>query len=264
MTINENTNESYSRDNQTEIPLVEKVGDNKCETEKELEIKTQEYKEINNILEEHLLNIEKILKNINESLEGNCFYLHNWGGKRKKGNLKLDRYPELLTKQINLFWSGSKIQTKVCEIGFNAGHSALLFLLGCKNKNIKFTIFDVLWHNYTMPTFEYMKEKFKDVDWEFIKGDSTKEMSKWIIKNKDKLRSYDLVHVDGGHEEKHIKADMNNAHLLVKVGGLIIIDDTMDAHINKYADLYIGTGDYIECKILKTSGYPHRIIQKIK
>ena len=115
-----------------------------------------------------------------------------------------------------------------------------------------------------MPTYEYIKDKFNEVDWEFIKGDSTKEIPKWIEKNKNSINSYDLVHVDGGHEEKHISADMSSANLLVKVGGLIIIDDTMDDHINKYVDLYINNGNYEECEILKTSGYPHRIIRKIK
>ena len=230
----------------------------------EIQLKSKEYNSINNIVEDHLLNIEKILKQIDETLEGNCFYLHNWDPPRTKGALKLERYTTLLTKQINLFWACSKISKKVCEIGFNAGLSALLFLLGSNNKNIKFTIFDIVWHNYTMPTYEYIKDKFNEVDWEFIKGDSTKEIPKWIEKNKNSINSYDLVHVDGGHEEKHISADMSSANLLVKVGGLIIIDDTMDDHINKYVDLYINNGNYEECEILKTSGYPHRIIRKIK
>ena len=39
---------------------------------------------------------------------------------------------------------------------------------------------------------------------------------------------------------------MSSANLLVKVGGLIIIDDTMDDHINKYVDLYINNGNYEE------------------
>jgi hypothetical protein len=57
---------------------------------------------------------------------------------------------------------------------------------------------------------------------------------------------------------------MKNADLLVKKDGIIIIDDTNSETINKYVDLYISNGIYIELNLLSTHGYQHRIIKKIK
>jgi hypothetical protein len=89
-------------------------------------------------------------------------------------------------------------------------------------------------------------------------------MPKWIKSNNKYLGKYDVVHVDGGHSEHCISNDLKNTHLLVKNGGIVIIDDTNVAHINYHVDKYISTGQYKELNILKTHGYPHRIIQKIK
>ena len=58
--------------------------------------------------------------------------------------------------------------------------------------------------------------------------------------------------------------DMKNTDLLVKKNGIVIIDDTNSYIINKYVDLYLSTGNYIELNLLSTFGYPHRIIKKIK
>jgi hypothetical protein len=74
-----------------------------------------------------------------------------------------------------------------------------------------------------------------------------------------------LVHVDGGHSEHCISNDMKNANILVRLNWIIIIDDTdVNSIINSYVDLYISKGDYIELELLKTYGYPHRIIKKIR
>ena len=57
---------------------------------------------------------------------------------------------------------------------------------------------------------------------------------------------------------------MKHADLLVKVGGIIIIDDTDNNIINNYATVYLNSGFYKELDVMKTYGYPHRMIQKIK
>jgi hypothetical protein len=87
-------------------------------------------------------------------------------------------------------------------------------------------------------------------------------MPKWIESNPSNLGEYDVVHVDGGHSEHCISNDMKNADLLVKKGGIVIIDDTNVGYINNYVNLYLSNGKYREMDVLKTKGYPHRIIQK--
>jgi hypothetical protein len=70
--------------------------------------------------------------------------------------------------------------------------------------------------------------------------------------------------VDGGHSEHCISNDIKNADILVKANGIVIVDDTNCEHINKYVDEFISSGRYTELNLLKTAGYPHRIIQKVR
>lgn len=56
---------------------------------------------------------------------------------------------------------------------------------------------------------------------------------------------------------------MKNADLIVKKGGIVIIDDTNLPVIDNYVNSYISSGKYTELEIAKTVGYPHRIIQKV-
>ena len=213
-----------------------------------------EYENKNIEKQVYLDELKNIIVNSNACLEGNCFYHHT----------TLNEYPELYSKQLNLFWCGKQAVENICEIGFNAGHSTMLLLLGRDNKPLNFTIFDIGHHLYTKPCFEYITTKFPHVNFEYIEGDSTIIMPEWINNHKELMYKYDLVHVDGGHSEDCILNDMKNADLLVKINGIVIIDDTNSYVINKYVDLYLSNGNYIELNLLSTHGYPHRVIKKIK
>jgi hypothetical protein len=203
--------------------------------------------------QQYLDDIKQIIIDSKSSLEGNSFYTH----------ASLNLYSDLYTKQLNLFWCGKQALTKICEIGFNAGHSSMLMLLGRDKSPLDFTIFDIGHHPYTKPCLTYLKSKFEHVIFEYIEGDSTCTIPEWINSNQNNLGLYDVVHVDGGHSEYCISNDIKNANILVKEGGIVIIDDTNMSHINNYVDLYLSSGKYREIDVLKTKGYPHRIIQKI-
>jgi len=202
----------------------------------------------------YLDDLKNIIIKSNVSLEGNCFYHHT----------TLNVFPELYSKQLNLFWCGKQAFENICEIGFNAGHSTMLLLLGRNNAPLNFTIFDIGHHPYTKPSVEYIKSKFSYVNFEYIEGDSTITMPEWINNHKELMYKYDVVHVDGGHSEHCISNDMKNADLLVKKNGIVIVDDTNSDTINDYVNLYISNGNYIEINLLSTYGYQHRIIKKIK
>lgn len=213
----------------------------------------QEFQELTIPIEFYLSDTMSIVEQSNEPLEGNSFYYHN----------TTNRFHELLNKQVNLFWSGKHAVNRICEIGFNAGHSSFLLLIGNKDKNIEYTIFDICDHKYTRPCFEYLKSNFSNTNFEFIEGDSTQEVPKWILQNSDKTSTFDVVHVDGGHTEHCILNDLKNAIQLVKVGGLVIIDDTNIPYISNLVDKYISEGIFEEIKILPTIGYEHRIVKRI-
>jgi len=201
--------------------------------------------------DQHLKDLEQIVGS--EPLEGNCFYKH------RTLNINTDFY----NKRVNLFWCGTQIDTKVCEIGFNAGHSAMLFLMGCTSPNVDFTVFDIGTHIYVDKAFEYSKKKFPDVHFEYVKGNSIQTIPEWIQNNTDKVNTYDVVHVDGGHTEECIVNDMKNADILVKKGGIIVIDDSSHIPIQNCIDRYLQLPRYEEVRVLKTFGNPHRIIRKV-
>jgi len=215
---------------------------------------TSEYQSKKDEMQMYLDDLKNIIIANNSELEGNCFYYHR----------TLQLFPELYTKQLNLFWCGKQNMLNICEIGFNAGHSSMLLLLGRDNSPLNFTIFDIGHHRYTKPSFEYIKSKFSYVNFEYIEGDSTIIMPEWINNHTDLIGKYDLVHVDGGHSEHCICNDMKNTDLFVKVNGIVIVDDTNNGMINGYVDKYISSGNYVELNVLQTFGYPHRIIRKIK
>jgi hypothetical protein len=213
-----------------------------------------EYESKNDEKQVYLDDLKAIISSTNASLEGNCFYYHT----------TLDLFPLLYSKQLNLFWCGKQASQNICEIGFNAGHSTMLMLLGRNKTPLNFTIFDIGHHAYTKPSFEYIKSKFQHVNFEYVEGDSTVIMPEWINNHNELMYTYDLVHVDGGHSEHCISNDMKNADLLVKKNGILIIDDTNSGIINKYVDLYISKGNYVELNLLETHGYQHRVIRKVK
>ena len=213
-----------------------------------------EYESKNDEKQIYLDDLKNIVIQSKTDLEGNCFYYDR----------SLNEFPELYSKQLNLFWCGKQAVENICEIGFNAGHSTLLLLLGRNNTPLNFTIFDIGHHSYTKPCIDYIKSKFSHVNFEYVEGDSILTIPNWIDNHKELINTYDVVHVDGGHQEQCIFNDMRNTDLLVKKNGIVIIDDTNDPAINKYVDFYISTGNYIELNLLPTYGYQHRIIKKIK
>jgi len=212
-----------------------------------------EYDSHNSEKQSYLNDIQKIILAKKGFIEGNAFYIDGTN----------ELLPELYTKQVNLFWCGKQATSRICEIGFNAGHSTMLMLLGREKSALDFTIFDIGHHNYTKPCLEYIRSKFPKVKFEYIEGDSTLTMPKWIRANNKYTGLYDVVHVDGGHSEHCVSNDMKHADILVKLNGIIIIDDTNHSQINKYVDNFISTCKYKEINVITTIIYPHRIIQKI-
>jgi len=188
------------------------------------------------------------------TMEGNIFYNH--------GTLTLN--PKLYNKQVNMFWCGKQAKTRICEIGFNAGHSTMLMLLGREKTPLEFTLFDIGHYGYTEPCIKYISSAFPHVAFTYVKGDSTITMPEWITKNQSLLGQYDVIHVDGGHSEDCIINDMKNTDLLIKLNGIVIVDDTDGYVINSVVDKYIASGNYKELFLLKTHDYEHRILQKIR
>ena len=161
-----------------------------------------------------------ILKGLNltiysckERLEGNSFYRDN-----EQGIL----CEEFDTKRDNLIYY-SKEASNILEIGFNGGHSCLLFLLS--NPTSKIQLFDLGEHSYSRKCFEYLDRIFPgrlSIVW----GDSSKTLPEFITKYLSETNmKYDLIHIDGSHDIKILDSDIVNCQKLSSPYTIVIIDD---------------------------------------
>ena len=216
------------------------------------------YAVFKNQLNSHFSTIKNIIKEsgvVSWEVEGNCLYHH----------CTLIENDKCINKQKNLLYFGSKA-TNICEIGFNAGHSALIMHLN--NTSVsprKFTIFDIGRHKYTVPTLNYFKNIFPEILVEYIEGNSLITLPNWIVSNPGLIGTYDLVHIDGGHDDACIHNDMAISVLLVSKGGFIIFDDAQIPSVVTICQIWIDSGYFrIAEQQLDTTGGQHIILEKIK
>ncbi len=195
--------------------------------------------------------IRNILQKCGEPPEGNCFYYHE----------SLEEFKDLQPKRSNILYY-AKDAKKICEIGFNAGHSAtLLFESSPKDAHLLF--FDLGNHTYMTPCYEYVKEEYPQTS-ELIIGDSREKFSAYLAEHPEEVGTYDLVHVDGGHELSCFQSDIENAMKLVKKGGIVIVDDTQIPYIRQWVDDKAKEGivSILEHQ-LPTFGYEHCIVKRV-
>lgn len=191
----------------------------KTMTKDEILEKTKKY------IDEHLL---PIVHSVDESLEGNLFFHHG------TTNLCID----FLQKQYNILEiihslslpsrEKEKVNPNIhiLEIGFNAGFSALLFLLA--NPNTKITCIDIGFHRYTYACYEKLRETFGEDRIGFLLGDST-EILPNIHEDDPK---YDLFYLDGSHSPETLQSDLFHVGRLMRENGIVIMNDTNDPAVN--------------------------------
>ena len=96
---------------------------------------------------------------------------------------------------------GSNIQ--VMEIGFNAGHSAEIFLKN--NPTLKLTSFDLGSHDYLYTAKKYIDGAYPNRH-TLILGDSTVTIPEYI--NNNPYKKFDLIFIDGGHSYTISNSDL--------------------------------------------------------
>ena len=211
-------------------------------------VSEKEYLTVNdkyNYLFEALLNI---VKSTGEELEGNCFFYHK----------TFDKIPDH-TKAINLYSLGKSGGNNILEIGFNAGHSCLLFLLA--NPENKIDCFDICEHLYSQKCFEYLSNTFPGRITLNV-GDSKEVLPKFKAENPEKL--YNIIHIDGSHELNDANCDFYNTLYMTKQECYIIFDDVNLPQMKYLWDGYIRDKHVKEIYSLFVETYPHAIGKYIK
>lgn len=116
----------------------------------------------------------------------------------------------------------NKPKCNVMEIGFNAGHSAELFLKN--NSTLNLTSFDIGSHNYVTAAKEYIDTTYPNRH-TLVLGDSKITVPIFYENNKDK--KFDIIFIDGCHNYDYASSDMNNCFNLAHKDTIVILDDTI-------------------------------------
>jgi len=160
-------------------------------------------------------------------LEGNLFYVHHAAdctvprpaGKRRNFCLALRGKRHLL------------------EIGFNAGHSALIAC--ASNPELQYTGVDICHHAYTETCLSILTRHFRG-RFSLIPGDSRDVLPRLALDR----RRFDLFHIDGSHYPDTVIADvMNSIRLADPVATAhVILDDTQLSSQVEIFDLFCERG----------------------
>ena len=127
-----------------------------------------------------------------------------------------------LVGQQKFYYHLSRVKSvkTICEIGFNCGHSAFMWLVGSKAKLYSF---DLGKHKYVRGMAEYMSKTFPGRFF-ITYGSSEKTVPEFIKEHPD--IKCDILSVDGAHNYHMAKTDMLNFKKLAsKTGNIVIFDD---------------------------------------
>lgn len=200
-------------------------------------VKDEEYDFVINHNKEHFDALERIVKETGETMEGNCFY-------QDRSFTKPD---DLKNKQKNLYSLG-KLGGNILEIGFNAGHSCLLFLIA--NPFSKLFCFDICCHTYTNKCYDYLNKHFPDRI-SFYEGDSNKTLEQF---NRNDM---DILHIDGAHDYNTANTDFMLCRNLCKNEAIVIWDDVWIGSLGALWSKYVGERLVFPFSLLPTPMYSH-------
>jgi predicted O-methyltransferase YrrM len=163
-----------------------------------------------------------------EPIEGNACY---WDQELRQPQQRPDGR---ILKRRQALGFAAKNAGRVLEIGFNAGHGALLML--ASNPTLQYWGVDVGYHTYTIPAANHLKETGRV---KLLVGDSARMLP---VMRVEEVEPFDLIHVDGAHDLASAVTDILNARGLLTQDGAIIVDDMHLPGPKKAVEAVIGGG----------------------
>jgi hypothetical protein len=113
----------------------------------------------------------------------------------------------------------------ICEIGFNAGHSAVTWLVASSAANVRLVSFDIGWHDYGRRAAAYVERRFGAERFAVVWGDSRTTVPAYA-----RQRGYsfecDVVHIDGNHDYEYALADLRSMLAMSHRDTRLLVDDT--------------------------------------
>lgn len=174
---------------------------------------------------DHIANIANILTTLGERVEGNLIC-----------DISSDNFTdEANESKIHNLLALAKGKSKICEIGVNAGHSLLLMV--SSNPDAEYFLFDLGGHGYTRPCVEYIKNAYPSTKITEVYGDSNLTLRDYVATGE--LNSFDLIHIDGGHETHTVVNDFIYTQFLLRKDGVVIFDDYNFGNIQQVIDYYV-------------------------
>ncbi|GMI39810.1 hypothetical protein TrCOL_g3190 [Triparma columacea] len=115
---------------------------------------------------------------------------------------------------------------EVCEVGYNMGHSSLIWLM--EDGGIRVRAFDIGEHEYSLPASRHLEERFGSGRFGITFGDSLETVPHFASLVSAGLEDpCHVVFVDGGHTPAVARSDIASFGAAVDPGGhLLIVDDT--------------------------------------
>jgi predicted O-methyltransferase YrrM len=140
---------------------------------------------------------------------------------------------------------------RIMEIGFNAGHSADLFLR--TNPDAQVVSFDIGMHNYVRQGKDYIDAKYPGRH-TLVLGDSTQSVPEYKTDE-----PFDVIFIDGGHSYDVASADVANCKRLAHANTLVIMDDTIRQRLEWVRHFNVGPNkawlDAIEAQEVEDLGF---------
>ena len=130
----------------------------------------------------------------------------------------------------------------VCEVGYNVGHSAVVWLLASPTSRL--VTFDLFSSALGLASLSFLEARFPGRI-EAVRGDSRRELPRAQLS-----APCDLVHVDGRHEYRFVLHDVLNLRRLAAPHALFLLDDQCNASACGQPTLYASGPTLAACDLV--------------